>query len=136
MPTNLYGPNDHYDLDNSHVLPALLRKFHEAKINGADEVVLWGDGEPLREFLYVADLAEARIFLMHNYSEDDIINVGSGDEVSVRELAFVFMDVFGFSGDLVFDTSKSNGTIRQKLDLFKIAILVGTLRPLWLKELT
>ena len=97
MPTNLYGPNDHYDLDNSHVLPALLRKFHEAKINGADEVVLW---------------------------------------VSVRELAFVFMDVFGFSGDLVFDTSKSNGTIRQKLDLFKIAILVGTLRPLWLKELT
>lgn len=120
MPTNLYGINDNFDLANSHVLPALVRKFHEAKVNGSSTVTVWGTGEPLREFLYVDDLADALIFLMQNYNAVEFVNVGTGDEVSIKELALTIQAVVGYSGDLVFDTSKPDGTPRKLLDVSRL----------------
>jgi GDP-L-fucose synthase len=123
MPTNLYGPNDNYDLMNAHVLPALIRKVHEAKVNNQSSFVVWGTGAPKREFLYVDDLAQACIFLINEYLHDDPINVGSGQEVSIRELAETIRDVVGFKGDLVFDSSKPDGTPRKLLDVGKLHAL-------------
>ena len=116
MPTNLYGPGDNYDLETSHVLPALLRKFHEAKQAGANEVTLWGSGTPLREFLHCDDLADALVFLLRNYSEYEHINVGSGVEVTIRELAETIADAVGYSAELVFDSTKPDGTPRKLMD--------------------
>ena len=116
MPTNLYGPNDNYDLNNSHVLPALLRKFQEAKINNNYEVLLWGSGEPMREFLHVDDLAEAVLFSMVNNLDSDLYNVGSGSEISIKELAELIQKITGHSGKIKWDTSKPNGTPRKLLD--------------------
>jgi GDP-L-fucose synthase len=116
MPTNLYGPGDNYDLASSHVLPALLRKFHEAKKNGAPEVVVWGSGTPLREFLHCDDLADALVFLLKTYSDDAHINVGSGVEVSIRELAESIAHVVGYQAKLTFDASKPDGTPRKLMD--------------------
>ncbi len=120
MPTNLYGPNDNYDLMNAHVLPALIRKVHEAKTNKQPSFVVWGTGSPKREFLYVDDLAEACVFLMNEYLHDETINVGSGQEVTIRELAESVRDVVGFKGELVFDTSKPDGTPRKLLDVSRL----------------
>ncbi|MGD1942867.1 MAG: GDP-L-fucose synthase family protein [Leptolyngbyaceae cyanobacterium] len=120
MPTNLYGVNDNFDLNNSHVLPALMRKFHEAKVNQASTVTVWGTGEPLREFLYVDDLADALIYLMKTYNDVDFVNVGTGQEVSIKELALTIQAVVGFEGDLVFDTTKPNGTPRKLLDVSRL----------------
>lgn len=120
MPTNLYGPNDNYDLNNSHVLPALLRKFHEAKEVGSKEVVVWGSGSPLREFLHVDDLARACVYLMAHYDEAGHINVGSGKEVSIKELAELIKDITGFEGKIVWDTEKPDGTPRKLMDSNKI----------------
>ena len=119
MPTNLYGPNDNYDLDSSHVLPAMIRKFHEAK----DKVTLWGDGSAMREFLYVDDLAEAAFKCMVNYDSEEIINVGTGKDITIKELATTIADVVGFKGDIVWDTSKPNGTPRKVLNVDKIKSL-------------
>lgn len=116
MPTNLYGPGDNYNLQNAHVLPALIRKFHEAKNSGTDKVVVWGTGTPLREFMHVDDLADACIFLMTNYNENAFVNVGSGVEISIRSLAELVKSVVGFEGDLVFDETKPNGTPRKLMD--------------------
>ena len=123
MPTNLYGPNDNFDLQTSHVIPALMRKFHEAKIKGADSVELWGTGRPRREFLYVDDLAEAIVFLMENVDADDIypkgishLNVGTGIDLEISELAATIGEIVGFAGDLKFDSSKPDGTPRKLLD--------------------
>jgi len=120
MPTNLYGLNDNFDLANSHVLPALMRKFHEAKFNGSPTVEVWGTGTALREFLYVDDLADALLFLMQNYNDPVFVNVGTGDEVSIRELALTIKAVVGYDGDLAFDTSKPDGTPRKLLDITKL----------------
>jgi len=120
MPTNLYGPNDNYDLNNSHVLPALLRKFHEAKVNEDNKVVVWGTGSPKREFLHVADLADACFFLMENYSGSDFVNVGSGKDLSIKELALMIKEIVGFGGSVVFDTSKPDGTPRKLMDVGRI----------------
>lgn len=120
MPTNLYGINDNFDLANSHVLPALMRKFHEAKVNGDPTVTVWGTGTPLREFLYVDDLADALIFLMQNYSETDFVNVGTGQEVSIKDLALAIKTVVGYEGELVFDTTKPDGTPRKLLDVSRL----------------
>ncbi|MEI7499673.1 MAG: GDP-L-fucose synthase [Bacteroidota bacterium] len=117
MPTNLYGPNDTYDLQNSHVLPALIRKFHEAMITGASDVSIWGTGLPLREFMHVDDLAEAVVFLMQTYTGNKFINIGWGKEISIKELAFLIRDVVGYEGNLVFDHSKPDGTPRKLLDV-------------------
>jgi GDP-L-fucose synthase len=116
MPTNLYGPGDNFDLDGSHVLPALLRKFHEATVANAPTVTMWGSGTPLREFLHVDDLAGAAVFLMRNYSSSDIVNVGSGDEVSIADLARLISEVVGYRGEIVHDLSKPDGTPRKLLD--------------------
>jgi GDP-L-fucose synthase len=116
MPTNIYGPNDNYDLQSSHVLPALIRKFHEAKTSGARQVVCWGTGNPLREFLYADDLARACLFLMQHYSEEQFINVGCGADISIRELAELVRRTVGFNGDIVWDTSKPDGTPRKLMD--------------------
>lgn len=116
MPTNLYGPNDNYDLQGSHVLPALIRKFHEAKVRGDSEVVCWGTGSPLREFLHADDLARALVFLMQHYSEEQFINVGSGSELTIRDLASVVQQVVGFSGSVAWDTTKPDGTPRKLMD--------------------
>ena len=116
MPTNLYGPNDNYHPENSHVLPALIRKFHEAKLNNAIEVVVWGDGSPMREFLYADDLANALVYLMLNYNEKQFVNVGFGSDVTIKELAQTVKDIVGFQGNMVFDTSKPNGTPRKLMD--------------------
>ena len=116
MPTNLYGPGDNYDLETSHVLPALLRKFHEAKISGASEVVLWGSGSPLREFLHCDDLADALVFLLKNYSEYEHINVGSSSEVTIKGLAETIAKVVGYDAELIFDSSKPDGTPRKLMD--------------------
>jgi GDP-L-fucose synthase len=116
MPTNLYGPNDNYDLQGSHVLPALIRKFHEAKVRGDREVVCWGTGSPLREFLHADDLARALVFLLRNYSEEQFINVGSGSEITIRELAQIVQEVTGFTGTVVWDTAKPDGTPRKLMD--------------------
>ena len=120
MPTNLYGPNDNYDLANSHVLPALLRKAHEAKERGDDSLVIWGSGKPMREFLYVDDMAAACVFLMENNINDGVFNVGTGTDVTIRELAETIMDVVGFKGGIVFDTSKPDGTPRKLLDVSRL----------------
>jgi GDP-L-fucose synthase len=116
MPTNLYGSHDNFDLQSSHVLPALLRKFHEAKVEKRDEVVLWGTGSPLREFLFVDDLAEALVVLMDRYEEEQTINVGSGEEISILQLASIIKEIVGYSGMLVFDSTKPDGTPRKVLD--------------------
>ena len=121
MPTNLYGPNDNYDLENSHVMPALIRKAHEAKIRGDAEYVVWGTGQPRREFLYVDDLADACVFLMERQVGDGILNVGYGDDITIRELAQTVMDVVGFTGRILFDSSKPDGTPRKLLDVSKMA---------------
>lgn len=123
MPTNMYGPNDNYDLQNSHVLPALIRKFHEAKVSGAKEVVCWGTGSPFREFLYSDDLAEACVFLMDNYSNEQFINIGSGSEVTIKALAETVSKIIGFSGKLVWDTSKPDGTPRKLMDSSRLFAL-------------
>jgi GDP-L-fucose synthase len=116
MPTNLYGPGDNYDLQNSHVIPALIRKFHEAKVNGDENVAIWGTGAPLREFMHVDDLANACCFLMMHYTGEQIVNIGSGQELSIKELALMVKEIVGFEGDLVFDTSKPDGTPRKLMD--------------------
>jgi GDP-L-fucose synthase len=126
MPTNLYGPGDNYDLKSSHVLPALIRKFHEAKINNHSEVVLWGSGEPLREFLYVDDLAEAIIFSLLNDFDSDLYNVGSGHEISIKELAMMIQQIIGHKGEIIWDKSMPNGTPRKILDSSKIEKLGWT----------
>jgi GDP-L-fucose synthase len=124
MPTNLYGPNDNYDLANSHVLPALLRKSHEAKARGDTELVVWGTGKPKREFLYVDEMAEACVFLMeHEEIVDGLFNVGSGTDVTIRELAETVMEVVGFDGTLTFDASKPDGTPRKLMDVSRLAAL-------------
>ncbi|MGO8764898.1 MAG: GDP-L-fucose synthase family protein [Limisphaerales bacterium] len=123
MPTNMYGPNDNYDPQNSHVLPALIRKFHEAKNLGNPEVVCWGTGSPFREFLYADDLAEACVFLMENYSEEQFINVGSGSEISVKDLAELVGKVVGFQGKIAWDHSKPDGTPRKLMDSSRLFAL-------------
>jgi GDP-L-fucose synthase len=120
MPTNLYGPNDNYDLNNSHVLPALLRKFHTAKNLGSTEVEVWGTGKPLREFLHVDDLAEACYFLMENYNDELFVNVGSGTDISIADLAYLVKEVTGFKGEIIFNTSKPDGTPRKLMDVSRI----------------
>ena len=123
MPTNLYGPNDNFDLETSHVLPALLRKFHEAKKNGASAVTLWGTGSAKREFLHVDDLADACLFLMNSYSGSDIVNIGTGKDLSIKELAEQVRDVVGYQGDIVWDDSKPDGTPRKLLNVSKLHAL-------------
>ncbi len=123
MPTNLYGPNDNYDLNNSHVLPALIRKAHEAKVNNEPTLTVWGTGTPKREFLYVDDLAEACIFLMETGYDGPILNVGTGEDVTIRDLAETVKKIVGFKGDIVFDTSKPDGTYRKLLDISKIKMV-------------
>lgn len=123
MPTNLYGMNDNFDINGSHVLPALIRRFHEAKENNLSEVVVWGSGNPKREFLYVDDLAEASIHMMQNYSDEGHVNIGTGQDVSIRELAEMISEVVGFQGDIVFDRSKPDGTPRKLLDVTKASSL-------------
>ena len=123
MPTNIYGPGDNFHPEDSHVVPALIRRFHEAKRDNAPQVVIWGSGTPLREFLYSEDLARAVIHLLEHYDSDDIINVGSGHEVSIRELAETISDVVGYEGELVFDSTKPDGTPRKLLDNSRIEAL-------------
>ncbi|MCC7298711.1 MAG: GDP-L-fucose synthase [Bacteroidia bacterium] len=120
MPTNLYGPNDNYHPENSHVLPALIRKFHEAKMSGANQVEVWGDGTPLREFLYADDLADALVYLLENYNEKGFVNVGCGEDISIGDLAQLVKKVVGFTGELVFDASKPNGTPRKLMDVSRL----------------
>ena len=120
MPTNLYGPNDNYNLETSHVLPALIRKFHEAKQNGENAVVLWGTGTPKREFLYADDLAEACVFLMQNYDESEIVNVGCGEDISINNLALLIKEAVGYKGEIMHDFTKPDGTPQKLLDISKI----------------
>jgi len=120
MPTNLYGPNDNYDLQNSHVLPALLRKFHEAKAEGLSEVEVWGSGQPKREFLHADDLAAACLHLMIDYEGEEWLNIGTGEDISIADLALMIKDIVGFEGDLKFNTSKPDGTPRKLMDVSKI----------------
>jgi GDP-L-fucose synthase len=120
MPTNLYGPNDNYDLQNSHVLPALLRKFHTAKVTGATSVEIWGTGTPKREFLHVDDLADACYFLLQNHNEAGWLNVGCGEDIAIKDLALLIKKIVGFEGELRFDTSKPDGTPRKLLDMTKM----------------
>ena len=119
MPTNLYGPNDNYHPTNSHVLPALIRRFHEAKEAGAPTVTCWGDGTPRREFLYVDDLANLCVFLMNNYSGNETVNAGTGKEVTIKELTELVAEVVGYTGEILWDTTKPNGTPRKLLDVSK-----------------
>jgi GDP-L-fucose synthase len=123
MPTNLYGPNDNYDLNNSHVLPALIRKFHEAKQSEANEVVVWGSGSPRREFLHADDLADACYFLMENYNEAGLVNIGVGEDISIKELAEMIKAITGFEGHIVFDTNKPDGTPRKLMNVTKLTNL-------------
>jgi GDP-L-fucose synthase len=123
MPTNLYGKNDNYDLQNSHVLPALLRKMHTAKVNNSDFVELWGTGSPLREFMYVDDLADACVFLMNNYSEELFVNIGYGEDISIRNLASLIKEIVGYKGDIRFDSSKPDGTPRKLMDSSRLRTL-------------
>lgn len=124
MPTNLYGPNDNYDLSNSHVLPALIRKAHEAKVRGDKDLVVWGTGKPMREFLYVDDMADACVFLMEfDDVRDGLFNVGTGQDVTIRELAETVMGVVGFEGEIVFDSSKPDGTPRKLLNVDRLRVL-------------
>ena len=120
MPTNLYGTNDNYDLVNSHVLPAMIRKFHEAKDKGASEMTLWGTGSPMREFLHADDLAEACFFLMENYNESELVNIGTGEDVTIKNLAALVKQIVGFKGEIIWDTSKPDGTPRKLMDVSKL----------------
>jgi GDP-L-fucose synthase len=120
MPTNLYGPRDNFDLETAHVLPALINRFHSAKVNSLKTVEIWGDGTPLREFLYVRDLAKACLFLLESYESSVAINVGSGQEVSIRNLASLVSNIVGFTGDVKFNTNRPNGTHRKLLDSTRI----------------
>lgn len=120
MPTNLYGLNDNYDLQNSHVLPALLRKFHEAKITNQPQVTVWGTGTPLREFLHATDMADACVYLMQNYNEKGFVNIGSGEEISIKDLAYLIKKIVGYNGTVVFDSSKPDGTLRKITDTTKL----------------
>jgi len=128
MPTNLYGPGDNFDLQSSHVLPALIRKFHDAKSKGDREVIIWGTGSPRREFLHVDDLAEAAVHLMNTYDSPEIVNVGTGTDVTIRELAEMIRDIVGYQGELRFDTSKPDGTPRKLLDVSRLSQLGWTAR--------
>jgi GDP-L-fucose synthase len=123
MPTNLYGPNDNYDLNNSHVLPALLRKFHEAKVNKSPQVLVWGTGSPLREFLHADDLAQACLFLINNYSDKQFVNIGSGKEITIKDLALLIKKIVGFEGELIFDDTKPDGTPRKLMSVEKLHAL-------------
>src|SRR5688572_26989989 len=123
MPTNLYGPNDNYDPDKAHVLPALLGKFHEAKINNRAQVTVWGSGTPRREFLHADDMADAVVFLMQNYNEPGIINIGVGEDISIKELAEMIKEITGYKGKIVFDSSKPDGTPRKLLDISRLSQL-------------
>jgi GDP-L-fucose synthase len=120
MPTNLYGPRDNFDLKSAHVLPALIRKFHEAKVNNSSEVIIWGTGTPKREFLYVDDLADACLFLMNNYDDSEIINIGVGEDISIKDLANLIANIIGYKGGLSYDSSKPDGTPRKLLDVSKL----------------
>lgn len=120
MPTNLYGPNDNYDLDNSHVLPAMIRKFHEAKDGRRSSVEIWGTGNPMREFLYVDDLADACVYLMNTYNDSDIVNIGTGKDITIKDLAYLIKDVVGYEGDIVFNTNMPDGTPRKLLDVSRL----------------
>ena len=133
MPTNLYGPNDNYDLQNSHVLPALIRKFHTAKINNVPTVEIWGTGEPLREFMHVDDLARACVFLMNTYNEEEFVNIGVGNDISIKDLAYMVKEIVGFDGKIIFDTTKPNGTMRKLMDVSKLNTL-GCIAQINLKE--
>jgi GDP-L-fucose synthase len=121
MPTNLYGPGDNFDLENSHVLPALIRKFHDAKINDQPAVVLWGTGTALREFLHVDDMADASLFLLQHYDDSDIVNIGVGHDISIADLAGIVQDVVGYSGRVDYDSAKPDGTPRKLVDVSKIS---------------
>ncbi|MEY3376607.1 MAG: hypothetical protein RL463_917 [Bacteroidota bacterium] len=123
MPTNLYGPNDNYDLQNAHVLPSLVRKFHEAKINNAPEVSIWGSGSPKREFLHADDLADACVFLMNTYSDEGLVNIGTGEDISISDLALMIKEVVGYEGAIVYDASKPDGTPRKLMDVSKLSKL-------------
>ena len=123
MPTNLYGPGDNFDLQTSHVLPALMRKFHEAKVSGAPRIVVWGTGKPRREFLHVDDLAAASLFLMRHYDAEEIVNVGVGEDISIAELAGLMREVVGYQGEIVYDSSKPDGTPRKLLDVSRLQAL-------------
>ncbi len=123
MPTNLYGPNDNYDLQNSHVLPALIRKFHEAKVNNQPSVTMWGTGKPKREFLHADDLADACYFLMQNYDEEGLVNIGTGEDLEIGELALMIKEIVGFDGDIILDNTKPDGTPRKLLDVSKLHAL-------------
>ena len=123
QPTNVYGPGDNYDLETSHVVAALIRKFHEAKVTGAPDVTVWGTGTPLREFIHVDDLANACVFLLENHSSEDIVNIGTGQEVSIGEFAAIVGEVVGFNGEIVYDTSKPDGTPRKLIDSSRLAAL-------------
>ncbi|MCD0487210.1 GDP-L-fucose synthase [Pedobacter sp. MC2016-14] len=123
MPTNLYGYNDNYHPQNSHVLPALIRKFHEAKINGTSEVVIWGSGSPMREFLFADDLAEACYYLMLNYDDSGFLNIGTGEDMTIKDLALLIKKVIGFEGELTFDSTKPDGTPRKLMDVSKLHAL-------------
>ena len=120
MPTNLYGPNDNYHPENSHVLPALIRKFHEAKVNNQPAVTVWGTGDALREFLHVDDFADACVFLMNNYNEKEFVNIGWGSDISIKDLAYLVKKIIGFAGDIIFDTQKPDGTPRKLMDTSKL----------------
>jgi GDP-L-fucose synthase len=120
MPTNLYGPNDNYDLNNSHVFPALIRKFHEAKVSGATSVTLWGTGKPRREFLHADDLASACFYLMQNYNEAGLLNIGTGEDIEIGELALLIKKIVGFEGEIIHDLSKPDGTPRKLMDVSKL----------------
>lgn len=120
MPTNLYGPGDNFDLENSHVLPALIRRFHEAKVNHAPEITIWGTGAPRREFLHVDDLADAAIKVMNEYQDESFLNVGTGEDITIKDLAETVMEITGYNGKLIFDSSKPDGTPRKLLDISRI----------------
>ena len=126
MPTNLYGPNDNYDLQNAHVLPSLVRKFHEAKLNKASEVNIWGSGTPKREFLHADDLADACVYLMNNYSDAGLINIGTGEDISISDLAGLIQKVVGYEGSIVYDSTKPDGTPRKLMDVSKLTGLGWT----------
>lgn len=120
MPTNLYGPNDNFDLKTSHVLPAMIRKFHDAKLNNNSDVVLWGTGTPMREFLHVDDLAKAIVFSLKNNISDSLLNVGTGKDITIKELALLIQEIIGHKGKIIWDTSKPDGTPKKLLDISKI----------------
>lgn len=123
MPTNLYGPNDNYDLNNSHVLPAMLRKFHEAKTEGKESVTLWGSGTPMREFLHADDMAAACVYLMQHYDEEGLVNIGTGKDISIKDLALLIKEITGFEGAIIWDSSKPDGTPRKLMDVSKLKSL-------------